>query len=366
MKLPDFAIDLAARESLTEQVASGLRKLIAAGYYRVGDRLPSRRPLASHLGVSEFVVRAAFAELAADHLVGGHSGGGFRVLNESCDTRDSRLVLDVSTENVGSYSSCVNRVEFARTVEAAGFQVMTVVLGASRTTPYLSPLKKALSLRPDLVMVRTCTTRKRIAVRQIADSGCPYVTVELGHLTSSPGRFIGNCRIDMSDALGRFASDCVRASIRSVLQVDFGNDSHLSAEPVLRARGIGVERLSVQMAKVIDLDELVNMAERLFTRRLVSRPLPDLVLVTDDYLSLGVQEALRLGGLRTPQDLRLVVYSNSGSGLFPTDRIARFELDPREDGRQLARIVVKWLQTETFSPDLSRVHYRRGASFPIR
>lgn len=366
MKLPDFAIDLAARESLTEQVASGLRKLIAAGYYRVGDRLPSRRPLASHLGVSEFVVRAAFAELAADHLVGGHSGGGFRVLNESCDTRDSRLVLDVSTENVGSYSSCVNRVEFARTVEAAGFQVMTVVLGASRTAPYLSPLKKALSLHPDLVMVRTCTTRKRIAVRQIADSGCPYVTVELGHLTPSPGRFVGNCRIDMSDALGRFASDCVRASVRSVLQVDFGNDSHLSAEPVLRARGIGVERLSVQMAKVIDLDELVNMAERLFTRRLVSRPLPDLVLVTDDYLSLGVQEALRLGGLRTPQDLRLVVYSNSGSGLFPTDRIARFELDPREDGRQLARIVVKWLQTETFSPDLSRVHYRRGASFPIR
>lgn len=365
MKLPNFAVDLSARKSLTEQVASGLRKLIAAGYYRVGDRLPSRRPLARHLGVSEFVVRAAFAELAADRLIGGHSGGGFRVLNEACAMRDSRLVLDVSTENVGSYSSCVNRVEFARTIEAAGFQVMTVVLGASRTMPYLLPLKKALSLRPDLVVIRTCTTRKRIAVRLVADSGCPYVTAELGCPTSSPGRFVGNCRIDMTSALDRFASDCVRASVRSVLQVDFGTDSYLSAESVLRARGIDVERLSVQMAKVIDLDELVNMTERLFTRRLVSRPLPDLVLVTDDYLSLGVQEALRLGGLRAPQDLRLVVYSNSGSGLFPTDRIARFEFDPREDGRQFARIVVKWLQTETLSPDLSHVHYRRGASFPV-
>ena len=365
-KLPNFAVDLAGRESLTDQVASGLRKLIAAGYYRVGDRLPSRRPLAKHLGVSEFVVRAAFAELAADHLVGGHAGGGFRVLGEVPNAKGVQLVLDVSTENMGSYSSGVNRVEFARTAEAVGIHVLPVVLGSSQAAPYLVPLKNALSLRPDLVVIRTCTTRKRIVARLVADSGCPYVTAELGRLTSSPGRFVGNCRIDMSDALDRFASDCVRASVRFVLQVDFGNDSHLSAEPVLRAHGIGVERLSVQMTKAIDLDELVNMAERLFTRRLASRPLPDLVLVTDDYLSLGVREALRLSGLRTPQDVRLVVYSNRGSGLFPTGRIARFELDPREDGRQFARKVVKWLKTGMFDPVTASVAYCRGASFPIR
>ncbi|MBR2838307.1 MAG: GntR family transcriptional regulator [Kiritimatiellae bacterium] len=54
---------------MTGKVVRELHRRIADGVLRPGDRLPSRGALSEKLGVSEFVVRRAFAEFAADRLI---------------------------------------------------------------------------------------------------------------------------------------------------------------------------------------------------------------------------------------------------------------------------------------------------------
>ena len=76
-----FSINRTVPGTLTGKVVRELRKLIADGALRPGDRLPSRDALAREFGVSEFVVRRAFAELAADRLIVGRPRVGHVVLD---------------------------------------------------------------------------------------------------------------------------------------------------------------------------------------------------------------------------------------------------------------------------------------------
>jgi DNA-binding FadR family transcriptional regulator len=63
LKGAEFSIDRTASGTLVGKVVDELRRRIADGTLRPGDKLPSRDALAKKLGVSEFVVRRAFAEL---------------------------------------------------------------------------------------------------------------------------------------------------------------------------------------------------------------------------------------------------------------------------------------------------------------
>lgn len=58
-----------APKTIADQVADQLRKLIAEGRYKPGDRIPSERELAARLGVGRPAVREALRELRAQGLL---------------------------------------------------------------------------------------------------------------------------------------------------------------------------------------------------------------------------------------------------------------------------------------------------------
>lgn len=65
------------------QVAEQLQKLIAAGTFEVGTRLPSERDLASQFGVSRPTIREAMIALEIAGLVEVRSGSGVYVLDRA-------------------------------------------------------------------------------------------------------------------------------------------------------------------------------------------------------------------------------------------------------------------------------------------
>lgn len=67
---------------LYEQVAQELARRIAAGEYKVGDRLPSERDLAQSFAVSRPTVREAVIALELDGLVDVRMGSGVYVINK--------------------------------------------------------------------------------------------------------------------------------------------------------------------------------------------------------------------------------------------------------------------------------------------
>lgn len=343
MKKLAFKVGLQKPGSLTAQVALGLKNAIRSGRLKVGDTLPSRAVLSKSLGVSESVIRAALRELTADRYVVGRPRRGHVVMAVPSEKR-KRLVLDVSTENLGSYSSRISTEECARLIRKDGHVVQSVVLGVdARGTAYLQPLQEALRLRPDLVLVRVTSGRRKVVNGLLASSGCPYVTLTMGKVSRSPGRFMGNLRHNTDDAVSCMVAAAVRVGVKSVLQVDFGSDAYASAVTAFKRQRISVERLSLSLAPNRTLDDIVDAA-RVAVEKWVDRNcLPDLVYASDDYLSLGVCEAFKRKGIACPRDVRFVAYANKGSGLFPFGDKARIEFDPLKGGQEAARCLLACL-----------------------
>ena len=72
----DLFVDPGAGKPLTEQLYEQLRRGIASGRLRPGDRLVPSRQLAGELGVSRHTVTTAYGRLVAEGYAEGHAGGG--------------------------------------------------------------------------------------------------------------------------------------------------------------------------------------------------------------------------------------------------------------------------------------------------
>lgn len=74
-----YVLDRAAKTSLYEQLYRGLRADIESGALAAGARLPSKRALAAHLGVSVVTVEGAYDQLVAEGYVAARPRSGFFV-----------------------------------------------------------------------------------------------------------------------------------------------------------------------------------------------------------------------------------------------------------------------------------------------
>jgi LacI family transcriptional regulator len=87
-------------------------------------------------------------------------------------------------------------------------------------------------------------------------------------------------------------------------------------------------------------------------RKLLDLPSrPDAVFCADDYLALGVLQAAAERGLRIPQDLAVIGYSDFLFCPWTAVPLASVHLDTAELGRQAAELLLK--KIETGSPSLN-------------
>lgn len=96
-------IDQHSALPLYEQIADQLRKLIAAGQLKQGDRLPTIRRLAKDLGVNTNTVVKAYRDLEQEQVIASHRGGGTSVTAATDDPtiqiiRQRRLSSAISTD----------------------------------------------------------------------------------------------------------------------------------------------------------------------------------------------------------------------------------------------------------------------------
>lgn len=86
-------IPLSSRESrpVWDQVAEGLRRLIAAGGFLPGESLPAAEILAGQLAVNPGAVRSAYETLAGQGLLERQESGAMRVTNRGGDPRQELL-----------------------------------------------------------------------------------------------------------------------------------------------------------------------------------------------------------------------------------------------------------------------------------
>lgn len=359
-----FSISASNGARLAVQTADGFRKAILSGYYKPGDVLPTFRELAKLLGTSIRIPIEAFKILSAEGLVVSRQGSGSVVLAPG--------------ERV--WKGCVTFVSVGADASPFTNLLAAAVRAQVSNAGYLF-VRAAVPVLPDgsydfaaLDMVLGKTVNLAILIydhpdvaRHIAERGVPYIA----YLTAR--RQLPSCLSQViqnrASAVPAFVAHCKAAGIRSVVQIAPEENYH-NATAELTAAGIKAEFLHVPYVNPEDPFMLIEDIRRCafdychdFLRK--AKKLPDLLTVADDFYAEAALTAIAACGLRIPDDLRFVAWSNRGFGPVWSAPLTRVELDPHRSGNILAEAALAYLSTGACPKHYDiRTEYIVGASFP--
>ena len=357
-----------ARSTLVAKVEWAVRESIRNGTrYLPGNRLEPLRELADEFGVSHSTVDEALQNLA-------HRGwleqrvGGVRVAQEL----PHRVVAFVSEEEFRSWGSSLAEQLVLQGVnevlQGAGYRVGIYGLRDpdDPTTQFPKPvLHDALACAQDGmlsgIMVRGCpenVIRFAEQARQIRTmTGLPFVRIQ-----AQPFWNEAHVQIDFRDLVGRqvrylreagcrrlaFSSGSTRSNRESV---DF--QIGVFREELQRA---GLDLVPGNVVQVIIEDDAEakrgygiydHAAYELFShywaQGKAAGTLPDGLVVTDDTVARSIALALLREGVRVPDDLKVIVATNKGSGVYFPFPFMRCEIDASEIGREASRLILRQL-----------------------
>lgn len=356
-RLP-FTVDCNSRLSFTEQIADGLRRAIEAGFFKVGDVLPTLDELVELTGVSSIVVRGAVRRLVKDGLVNPRPGIGSVVLGRHDRLWQGRVLI-VTTEfkdnNLFATMIGILREDLIR----AGYQPWQVsVVQDESGRPDFGQLD--LVLRETFSLVVLFGARWGVEDR-LRKTDIPYVV-----LGGSGPNHVG---LDLHAGLPDFAAHCRSAGVRSVLCPVFIDGCEFIAR-TLSQGGLDVALWRLPYATDLTRGDKVQFgAYEAFRDRLAQNGrdwLPDVLYFADDYAVVGALLALDEAGIRVPEDVGVVAWRAVGNGPCYRKALTRLETDPDEAGRRFAGYVLKRLDKRNPDADRAAVcsEYVEGETFP--
>lgn len=365
-RFPIFAETRTDGRTLVEQTVDVLRQSVLTGFYRPGERLPPMRALCRAAGVSMIVMNEVVARLAAEGLVNPRRGVGCTVLGRGEKVWKGR-VLFVVPESNGSYFTNVLVGTAREAIMSAGWLFQQVTPGSDAKGRHdLSRLDIALRGSTDLVLT---IWERRDILGHLAAAKVPFVTI--AERPSPVDGAAGRIPYPHRSFAAAFADDCRKAGVRRVEQVGF-MPSTFNAAPALRRAGIRVKETVIPpkggyAATPLDVKQAVMDAfARRFAKGKVQENLPDLFYFDDDFVADAALSAMSYAGVKVPEDVAVVSFSNAGLGpCFPVP-LARVMMDPFAAGRTVARAVISYLSGNGIPEDaVIAPVYVRGASFPV-
>ena len=359
MKNVPFRLDRASTATLASQLADQMREAIHRGEYPIGSTLPGIDELARGLQTSWQVPRAAFQILRDEGLVLPRRRIGCVVVGKRARIRRGKVLIVIP----GGYEPYFNNVlagEIEMTLLRGGCDVRrAVAIREARREFNLSYVREALAEKPDLVL---SIAQSEIILGVIERSGLPFVTMNA--LPGLRANAVANLMTSLLSATPEFVNHCKEANIRHVLQVRLKN-SLTDFTPQLETARIQVETIDVAATRGLPILESIQQnAISALSRRIAQAKLSDLILFTDDYVAMGGLTALLAHGIKAPEDVKIVSFTNYGNGPVYTRPLTRIELNPFMAGRAVANNILFYLRRGTFPKDHPfTTHYIRGETF---
>lgn len=360
-----FRLDRASADSLSSQLTAGLREAIHSGVYRPGDALPPMPAMAASLSVSEIVVRSAYRRLAEEGLVIARPRLGTTVLPAKSPVWRGH-VLCVMCDHDFNYqlSVGVEKMRSLLTKNGYLFSQVTVLENADSTID-CSGLDVALSRPVDFVIL--FYDRPNVA-RRLLSAGVPFVVV--GGTGEAPPGCVGRIGDSMKRAVDDLVRHCRKARLSRVEVISCSRFDNLELQTakLLRRYDIMVKRT------VLPHDETTNRCESAMRagldfveHNLAKRGfrLPDLYFVTDDWVASGMLAAFLSHGVRLPEDVRFVCYTNRGFGPIYPKPLALIARDPFKRGDEISRRIYDYLvRHRPFPGGYIECEYIPGETFP--
>lgn len=358
-----YALDPAASETLTEQLTENLRRAIANGVCKPGDKLPGVRRMAALCGTSVQVPIDAVKALAEEGLVRPRPRVGCIVLGRSRKLWHGRVLM----VHVGAHSNYGQNVfcaELASRLNAANWRVSHFHV-PRRMDGYgnLASFAKMTAEKFDLVLLPAYDPP---VVEIVGRSGHPYMllTAQVGERRGQG--CIGSMAWTDSLAIADFAAHCRAAGVRRILDVR-PNSCRTPDFHALRQGKLEIEeiRLEGEMSE-LQAETLCQLAYDAVLTRLSGEcaPRPDLICFTDDYIARGGLWALERLGLRAPEDVKVVSLCNYGHAPFYPRPLTRFEHNHFDYAAKTARAILRYLRTgKPPGTVFCDIRYARGETF---
>ena len=358
-----YRLDVAAAETLTEQLTENLHRAIANGLYKPDDKLPGIREMAKLCGTSVQVPIDALKILADEGFVKARPRVGCVVLEQNRKVWCGRILI-VHVGAYTNYSQNVFCAESARLLESANWRVEHAFVPRNGIDAYdLTAFRKEITEKFDLVLLPAYDPP---VVSLVQERGLPYMllSAQAGE-RKAPG-CIGITVQSSSQAFADFAEHCRQNGIRRMLCAT-SDICVLKAFEVLEKAGVKVEYL------VVRHDGTDKMAGRFaqwafdsLSRRLGDgrKSRPDLIFFSDDYLARGGFWALERLGLRAPEDIKVVSLVNTDNVPFYPRSLTRFEHDPFDEAKKMVQMVLRYFKTgRPPRTVLCNMRYIRGETF---
>ncbi len=369
-----FTVTRSSRVTLVAQVVEGVRKCILSGFFKEGDVLPTTRDLASMLGVSRIVTRAAVKSLTDAGLIIPRPHAGCVVLG-----RGEKLwrgnVLIISRSDGRGYYDGVFTATLRRRLLTAGWIVTQV------SAPHepggqtdLSELELHLG---GIVSFAVSIYDNPEAERLLAKAGIPFAS--FGGEPAAVAEGGGECvRYDSADATAPLVRAAAKAGVKSVLYV--GCSQHAGdVIAALEAAGMDVGEWIIPLPRTGKMPSVVSFAARdAFLERFSATKsskafhsrkgtkggaakLPDMIYFADDYACAGALAAFAEIGVKVPDDVRVATLANRGCEPVYARDLCRLEMDPEGDASTFAEALIARLEgRDSAFPSTFGPTFRRG------
>ena len=335
VKLP-FSVDRKLPRPLVEQVVMGVKQAIDFGKFKVGDIIPPTRDMAEMLGVSRIVTRQAVRRLADNGYLAPRPGVGCVVLGRGVKLWKGSILL-VMHRSKGFYYTNAFADELTLLLAKEGWRLVRVL--TKRDDQSLLDLEISHGADFALVMFEN-----EQAVKRLRRAGIPFASI---------GVSVKGCVFQVyyrrEAALEAAVVELKTGGVKTAWQVGF--EPQLAELDVLKRAGFDCrEVIPEKYGDAVGMGS-TGRAFFLFDEILKTgtSPLPDFIYFTDDGVCQGAVLAFLKHGVRIPEDVRVMSWSNNGKGPYGYESIARAQISTSENAVAVAKNLIAYLREEKFA-----------------
>ena len=343
---------------------------IRAGRFKPGGRIPSEREIAEQYGISRASVRESITELLNSGVLFRTVGKGtFVTGGEHAPSRkrhDSQLhnVGFIISENIfhfvqTGYNKILGGVQEVCTDQ--GWRLVFHTVGDDANSPALLSLRKNGQLMLDGCVI-VGGVRSQV-LDLLRDEQVPTVLVDL--LVADDPEMLA-VTIDYANGARLAMKHLYELGHRKIGYIGFsGAEKYRGYWECLEELGLRYDPRYVEFLQMLDLQPGILAGFQAIQRMIAAHRLPSALLVTNDFVALGVMEGLSIAGIRTPDQISVVGFDDLGQKTSPPLTTVRVDLV--QVGRLAANALLRKLNSEKVDPEHTRVPVElvvRGSTAP--
>ncbi|HWQ56791.1 MAG TPA: GntR family transcriptional regulator [Bryobacteraceae bacterium] len=343
MQLRPDLIDANRPVSIPQQLRTLLLRAIREGTFKAGDRLPSERSLAEQCGISRTSVRETITELLSEGVLSRMAGRGTFVSKAAprCDPKAvgvRQIGFWIGAGIFGFVQPGYNQIltGVGEVCRERGYRLQFHAIDES--TQSLDQIFAEDDLTGGLDGNLVVGGVSRGAFERLRRLECPLIAVDL---------LVGDEAMDAIRIDYATGTRMAVEHLRTLGHTEIGFIGFSASQKYeafwqsLEACGLTYHPRYTQFLSVSELVPGVLAGFRSMQKLIGAGRLPTALLVTNDYVALGVMEALAIADMKVPKDISVVGYDDLGLG---AQALTTIKADLMEVGRIAANALIDQLE----------------------